>query len=279
MCYKKNQLEVRQRGGTLQSKWTKYFCVLGKKSMAYYDSEVDYKKKALPRYSIPLETVSEVHNIKSQNGVTGFTFEIKSGETKTQHFCVTGEERQAWLVTIMKAKQNPEDLEEVTSDDSSTSVDEPTEKGETDYSNQDGTMVFRNTNKTVPKVEEPPEGNFANDSGTMVFMKKAKKETVEEIKPGYLASDLFKTESKIKKQEDHYESLSIEELEEASKKLEKQYKQDCEKLISAWKDEKSTVLDNMRKREVEIIENNYQKLQLELEQERQERREKLIDKS
>jgi hypothetical protein len=48
-------------------------------------------------------------------------------------------------------------------------------------------------------------------------------------------------------------------------KLEKQYKKELDKTLKKWKDEKGGVLDALRQKEIEAIENSYQQKQLDLE--------------
>jgi len=118
----------------------------------------------------------------------------------------------------------------------------------------------------------------------MVFVKNAKKESDEPTPaPAYMASDIFKQEqrdARAKKREAEYEILSTEELKKLTGgKLEKEYKRECDKLITAWKDEKSLIIDIMRRKEIERVENIYQQHQLDLERERQEKRSKIFDKN
>jgi len=193
-----------------------------------------------------LENVSEVHNIKGQNGVSGYTFEIKSGETKTQHICATNEERQDWLYTIMKAKNSPESVEEEPS---------PREPNNDHNSSGNSDTLGRATKQQTAKKEEKEENSQVH-------------------------TWKVENQERAKIREAEFETRSKEELQKLMNgKLEKQFKKECDKLITAWKDEKSMVLDIMRRKELENIENTYQQLQLELELERQERRSKIYEKN
>eukprot|EP01124_Arcella_intermedia_P019353 TRINITY_DN26665_c0_g1_i1.p1 TRINITY_DN26665_c0_g1~~TRINITY_DN26665_c0_g1_i1.p1 ORF type:complete len:202 (-),score=57.41 TRINITY_DN26665_c0_g1_i1:130-735(-) len=191
MIIKSNVLEVRQRGGPLPSKWTKYWCVLTRKGVAYYDSQEEQVKGKESKQTIPLEVISEVHNIKSLNGVAGFTFEIKSGETKTQHICNTSDERYAWLSAILKAKSQ---------------VNEPEED---------------------PKVTQ-----------------------------------------RAKEREAEFDAFPPDELQKyASKKLLKEYQKEADRLLSAWKDEKTLILETIKRKEIEILQASFHQQTLEIQKE------------
>lgn len=58
-------------------------------------------------------------------------------------------------------------------------------------------------------------------------------------------------------------------------KLEKHYRKELDKTLRKWKEEKSAVLDALRQREIEAIENVYQQKQLDLEKELHEKRSQL----
>jgi len=151
--------------------------------------------------------------------------------------------------------------------------DRKIEKIEKEYENNTGTMVItkpqirtKNSPKT-PKKEE--DIDYANSSGTMVITKTAKAITKT-------AKATAKKSQKASKEE--FTSMSIEQLTEwKESKLEKKYLKDCDRAIRKWKEEKSLVLDTLRKKEIERIESLYQRLQLELEQARQEKKETLTN--
>jgi len=66
-----------------------------------------------------------------------------------------------------------------------------------------------------------------------------------------------------------------ERAEWLESKLEKHYKKELDKTLKKWKEEKSAVLDALRKKEIDAIESQYQQKQLDLEKELQEKRAKI----
>lgn len=117
MSVKRAELDVRQRGGTLAGKWTKLYCVLQRTGLSYWDSRAEFKAHPKdPKTTIALQHVSEVHCIKS-SGQDGFMFEIKSsnGQVKTQHLCLSDDERQKWVYAVMKTKSEPSSMPEADS--------------------------------------------------------------------------------------------------------------------------------------------------------------------
>jgi len=130
------------------------------------------------------------------------------------------------------------------------------DKKEINYANSTGTMMMLNTNSP-----SSPEGNYANSTGTMVVTKTIKKDDHKNDRAKY---------------REEFGSLSEDQLKQWQDiKLEKKYKKEYEKLLRKWKEEKSAVLDALRKKEIETIEQKYQQLQLDLERELQEKREKV----
>lgn len=57
-------------------------------------------------------------------------------------------------------------------------------------------------------------------------------------------------------------------------KLERHYKKELDKTLKKWKEEKSAVLDALRRKEIEAVESAYEQKQLDLERELQEKRSK-----
>lgn len=57
-------------------------------------------------------------------------------------------------------------------------------------------------------------------------------------------------------------------------KLEKHYKRELDKTLKKWKEEKGAVLDALREKEIEAIENSFQQRQLDIEKEMHEKRSK-----
>lgn len=72
------------------------------------------------------------------------------------------------------------------------------------------------------------------------------------------------------------EALPTDELQKWNdSKLEKRYKKECDRILRKWKEEKAAVLYAMRKKEIDVIEQKYQQMQLDLERELQEKKEKI----
>eukprot|EP01128_Nolandella_sp_AFSM9_P010421 TRINITY_DN719_c0_g1_i1.p1 TRINITY_DN719_c0_g1~~TRINITY_DN719_c0_g1_i1.p1 ORF type:complete len:226 (-),score=48.39 TRINITY_DN719_c0_g1_i1:156-833(-) len=220
MSLRRGTLGVRQRGGTLSSKLQDLYVVLSKTTLQYYKQKEQYQKRQAPSERIELADVTEVHAVKSKT--TGYMFEVKSQRIRSQHICVSDEDRQKWVYIIMKAK----------TDGLSTSEDD------------DGADLSQDSSTT----------NSKSDANLDEVMKEVEVERLTERR-AYLMS-LSKQERK--------------ELLETG--LKKKARKDRRKLLKKWKDDKSEVLDALRRKEIEAIETEYQQKQLELLNAMQERK-------
>jgi len=160
---------------------------------------------------------------------------------------------------------------------------------EVDYSNQTGTMIITksaNSAKKEDKKDAPTSQSYVNASGTMVVTPQnlqAALQTVASDDENFANSTgTMVVQKTMKAKEDKFlpreemESLSTEDLlQYQDTKLEKRYKKECDRILRKWKDEKSAVLYAMRKKEIDVIEQKYQQMQLDLERELQEKKEKI----
>jgi len=130
------------------------------------------------------------------------------------------------------------------------------------YVNASGTMVITpQTLQAALHSTSSTEENFANSTGTMVV---SKTPTLPKAK-----EERFLSRAEM-------EALSTEDLQKwHDSKLEKKYKKECDRILRKWKEEKSAVLYAMRKKEIDVIEQKYQQMQLDLERELQEKIEKV----
>jgi len=173
-----------------------------------------------------------------------------------------------------------------------------------DYTNQTGTMVVTKSspsisNSSAKKDDKKDQPSYINASGTMVVTAqnlqaalnsapesngvRGEAEEEEEDYANSTGTMVVAKTMKVSKEEryispEEIEKLTTEELQKwHDTKLEKRYKKECDRILRKWKEEKSAVLYAMRKKEIDVIEQKYQQLQLDLERELQEKKEIMND--
>jgi len=165
------------------------------------------------------------------------------------------------------------------------------EPAEMDYSNQTGTMVVtkqansakKEEKKDILQQQQPPSPSqqYVNASGTMVITAQNLQSAAVDENFANSTGTMVVTKATSKTKDDKFlpreelERLSTEDLHKWNEtKLEKRYKKECDRILRKWKEEKSAVLYAMRKKEIDVIEQKYQQMQLDLERELQEKKEK-----
>jgi len=253
MSLRRGTLEVRSRGGSLSSKVHPYYVVLTREALIYFNKREDYKKKVGAQDTVKLSDISDVQAVKSKS--PGFTFEVKTPQIRSQHLCKTEDERQKWIYMLMKAKTDTGTMKEFDSSDGDL-----TPRSDFGADSPPGT----------PK--DSPDG-ASSGSGTTIITPAALRPRDSPREPLSSSSGI----DRAKVREEFFSKLSKGERRELlDGKLKQQAQGEEEQLLKKWREEKSAILDVLRKREVEAIESTFQQKQLDLEKDFQERRGKAV---